>query len=405
MIFTELREIQRQFGYLPADELKALGSKIDVPLYRLHGVASFYPHFHLTPPPKVDVRVCRDMSCHLRGADELRKELDKSALQSANPDVAISSVSCLGRCDRAPAIAINDQIFTDLAAIQVHAMIGELLSGVPLSAGPHANHRVSCAIDPYQSEAPYQAVRNFLKSRDFAGALEILKASGLRGLGGAGFPTESKWQMVRQAQSAEKFVVCNADESEPGTFKDRFILSKIPHLVLEGMILAGLLTGAQKGILYIRHEYEEQEKILDEEIARCKKMGLFGANILGTELSFDIELFVSPGGYICGEETALLEAIEGKRAEPRNKPPFPVTHGLWNQPTVINNVETFCLATVILTRGADWFKAQGKNGSVGMKFVGISGDVVRPGIFEVPMGTSYDELIHEHAGGIADGRK
>ena len=405
MIFRELREIQRQFGYLPADELKALASKIDVPLYRLHGVASFYPHFHLTPPPKVDVRVCQDMSCHLRGADELRKELDKSALQSANADVTISRVSCLGRCDQAPAIAINEKIFTDLAAIQIHAMIGELLSDVPLSAGPHANHRVPCAIDPYQSEAPYQAVRNFLKSRDSAGTLEILKASGLRGLGGAGFPTESKWQMVRQAESAEKFVVCNADESEPGTFKDRFILSNIPHLVLEGMILAGLLTGAQKGILYIRHEYEEQEKILDEEIARCKKMGLLGANILGTELSFDIELFVSPGGYICGEETALLEAIEGKRAEPRNKPPFPVLEGLWSKPTVINNVETFANVPPILLRGVDWYKAQGQGGAAGLKFIGVSGDVVRPGVYEIPMGLPVSDVIFKYAGGLPNGKK
>lgn len=405
MIFRELREIQRQFGYLPADELKALASKIDVPLYRLHGVASFYPHFHLTPPPKVDVRVCQDMSCHLRGADELRKELDKSALQSANADVTISRVSCLGRCDQAPAIAINEKIFTDLAAIQIHAMIGELLSDVPLSAGPHANHRVPCAIDPYQSEAPYQAVRNFLKSRDSAGTLEILKASGLRGLGGAGFPTESKWQMVRQAQCAEKFVVCNADESEPGTFKDRFILSHIPHLVLEGMILAGLLTGAQKGILYIRHEYEEQEKILNEEIVRCKKMGLLGTNILGTELSFDIELFVSPGGYICGEETALLEAIEGKRAEPRNKPPFPVLEGLWSKPTVINNVETFANVPAILLRGVDWYKAQGQGGAAGLKFIGVSGDVVRPGVYEIPMGLPVSDVIFKYAGGLPNGKK
>ena len=245
----------------------------------------------------------------------------------------------------------------------------------------------------------------FLKSRDSAGTLEILKASGLRGLGGAGFPTESKWQMVRQAQSAEKFVVCNADESEPGTFKDRFILSNIPHLVLEGMILAGLLTGAQKGILYIRHEYEEQEKILDEEIVRCKKMGLLGANILGTELSFDIELFVSPGGYICGEETALLEAIEGKRAEPRNKPPFPVLEGLWSKPTVINNVETFANVPPILLRGVDWYKAQGQGGAAGLKFIGVSGDVVRPGVYEIPMGLPVSDVIFKYAGGLPNGKK
>jgi formate dehydrogenase beta subunit len=405
LIFSELREIQRQFGYLPPEELKALALKIDVPLYRLHGVASFYPHFHLTPPPKVDVRVCQDMSCHLRGADELRENLDRSAAQSPNASVKIAGVSCLGRCDHAPAIAINEKIFTEMAVIQVHGMIGDLLSDVPLPPAPHANHRVSCAIDPYQSELPYQAVRNLLKTRDWAATFEILKTSGLRGLGGAGFPTESKWQMVRQAQGAEKFVVCNADESEPGTFKDRFILSNIPHLVLEGMILAGLLTGAKKGILYIRHEYEEQEKILHEEILHCKKQGLLGANILGTELSFDIEIFVSPGGYICGEETALLEAIEGKRAEPRNKPPFPVLEGLWNKPTVINNVETFANVPPILLRGVDWYRAQGQGGAAGLKFIGVSGDVVRPGVYEIPMGLPVSEVIFKYAGGVPNGKK
>jgi formate dehydrogenase beta subunit len=405
LIFGELREIQRQFGYLPAEELKALAAKIDVPLYHLHGVASFYPHFHLTPPPKVDVLVCQDMSCHLRGACELRDNLDKSAAQSSNPNVKISGVSCLGRCDRAPAIAINGRIFTEVAALQIHAMIGDLLSDVPLPSTPHSNQRVPCAIDPYQSDLPYQAVRNLVKTRDWAAAFEILKASGLRGLGGAGFPTESKWQMVRQAQSAEKFVVCNADESEPGTFKDRFILSNIPHLVLEGMILAGLLTGAQRGILYIRHEYEAQEKALHQEIEHCRKHGLLGSHILGTELSFDIELFVSPGGYICGEETALLEAIEGKRAEPRNKPPFPVQEGLWNKPTVINNVETFANVSPILLRGVDCYKAQGQGGAAGLKFIGVSGDVARPGVYEIPMGTPVSDVIFNYAGGMPNGKK
>ena len=160
------------------------------------------------------------------------------------------------------------------------------------------------------------------------------------------------------------------------------------------MIMAGLVTGARRGI-WIRHEYENPKEILQEEIERCYREQLLGPNILGSGLSFDLEIFVSPGGYICGEESALLEAIEGKRAEPRNKPPFPGTNGLWNQPTAINNVETFAFATVILVRGVEWFKAQGKNGSAGMKFVGISGDVNRPGVFEVPMGTKYSELIQD----------
>jgi formate dehydrogenase beta subunit len=178
----------------------------------------------------------------------------------------------------------------------------------------------------------------------------------------------------------------------------------VPWLVMEGMIMAGLVTGARKGILYIRHEYEGPREILQEEIARCYAQRLLGKGILGSDLTFDLEIFVSPGGYICGEESALLEAIEGKRSEPRNKPPFPGTHGLWNKPTVINNVETFTFATAILARGIEWYKAQGTNGSVGMKFVGISGDVNRPGIYEVPMGTKYSELIDQYGGGISGGK-
>ncbi len=258
--------------------------------------------------------------------------------------------------------------------------------------------------DPYNGSSNYSVVRKFVETRDWTGIVATLKASGLRGMGGAGFPTGSKWEIVRNAAGKEKYIVCNADESEPGTIKDRFIMENAPWLVIEGMITAGLVTGARRGILYIRHEYENPKEILQEEIERCYREGLLGAGILGSDLSFDLEIFVSPGGYICGEESALLEAIEGKRAEPRNKPPFPGTNGLWNQPTAINNVETFAFATVILVRGVDWFKAQGKNGSAGMKFVGISGDVNRPGIFEVPMGTKYSELIQDYAGGVLDGR-
>jgi NADH:ubiquinone oxidoreductase subunit F (NADH-binding) len=176
-------------------------------------------------------------------------------------------------------------------------------------------------------------------------------------------------------------------------------------MVIEGMILAGLLTGAQKGVLYIRHEYEEQEKILHDEIRKCEKQNLLGNGILGSDFVFELDIFVSPGGYICGEETALLEAMEGRRAEPRNKPPFPVQEGLWNMPTVINNVETFANVPAILLRGVEWYKAQGQGGAAGLKFIGVSGDVVRPGVYEVPMGTPVSELIFNYGGGIRDGKK
>ena len=224
-------------------------------------------------------------------------------------------------------------------------------------------------------------------------------------MGGAGYPTNQKWDSVRNSKSPEKYIVCNADESEPGTIKDRFILTQLPHLVIEGMALAGLYTGAKRGYFYIRHEYQEQEEIIRQELSRAYQDGWVGKQIMDTGLSFEITLFVSPGGYICGEETALLEAIEGKRAEPRNKPPFMASAGLWGKPTIIDNVETLALVAAIAMKGADWFNSFGANGFSGLKFVAVTGDVEKPGVFEVPMGTTYADLIYNLGGGILGGRK
>jgi formate dehydrogenase beta subunit len=404
-LFDQLRAIQQQFGYLPADQLQQLAAKINVPVSQIHTVASFYPHFHLTPPPRAEIKICADMSCHLRGGPELKTDLEQAFRGSNSDDLAIRDVSCLGRCDKAPALAVNDRIYCGLDASNAAGIVGDALSGRQLPPEPRDRPQKPMVSDPYGGSPNYSVVRRFVETRDWSTIIATLKASGLRGMGGAGFPTGNKWEIVRNAPGKARYVVCNADESEPGTIKDRFIMESVPHLVIEGMIVAGLVTGAHQGILYIRHEYEEPKEILQEEIDRCYRAGLLGKRILGSDLAFDLEIFVSPGGYICGEESALLEAIEGKRSEPRNKPPFPGTNGLWNQPTVINNVETFTFATAILVRGADWFKAQGKNGSAGMKFVGISGDVNSPGIFEVPMGTSYSDLIYQNAGGILGQRK
>ncbi|MGC2193614.1 MAG: NAD(P)H-dependent oxidoreductase subunit E [Terriglobales bacterium] len=404
-MFDQLRAIQQQYGYLPADQLQQLAARINIPVSQIHTVASFYPHFHLTPPPRAEVKCCADMSCHLRGGPALKASLEQAFRGSSPDDVSIRDVSCLGRCDKAPALSVNDRIYGGLDELNSAAIVRDTLSGRPLPPEPRDRPQTPVVSDPYGGSPNYSVIRRFVETRDWSSILATLKASGLRGMGGAGFPTGNKWEIVRNAPGKAKYIVCNADESEPGTIKDRFIMESVPHLVIEGMIIAGLVTGAHQGILYIRHEYEEPREILQEEIDRCYRAGLLGKRVLGSELAFDLEVFISPGGYICGEESALLEAIEGKRSEPRNKPPFPGTNGLWNQPTVINNVETFTFATAILARGADWFKGQGKAGSVGMKFVGISGDVNSPGVFEVPMGTSYSELIYQNAGGILGQRK
>jgi formate dehydrogenase beta subunit len=406
-IFDELRNIQRAHGYLPEGELRALAERLTIPLFRLQGVASFYPHFFLKPPARAEVRVCGDMACHRSGGNDMRERLSS---RYQGQEVNIQHVSCLGRCDLAPAIAVNDQIFERITDADAATLIDFAAAGAsPEQLGARRSLlpqvRVQC--DPYPDQASqYGVLRSFVQSQDWTGLLATLKSSGLRGLGGAGFPTGTKWELVRAQPGPDKFIVCNADESEPGTIKDRHIMTNAGHLLIEGIVLGGLVAGARHGIIYIRHEYPQQEHILRQEIERCYATGILGRSVMGSGLAFDLEIFVSPGLYICGEETALLEAIEGKRAEPRNKPPFPgqLGGGLWGKPTVINNVETFLFVPVILARGLDWMKAAGRNGSAGVKFVGVSGDVVNAGVFEVPMGTSYRELIDGFAGGVAAGR-
>jgi NADH:ubiquinone oxidoreductase subunit F (NADH-binding)/NADH:ubiquinone oxidoreductase subunit E len=409
VIFDDLRAIQLRYGFLPKAELEGLSQRTQTPLYQIHSVASFYPHFHLVPPAKAEIRVCADMSCHLNGACELRADLERRFAKSRPDDVQIRDVSCLGRCDHAPALSINDHIFADVTAEHAEQIGRCAIRGEDFHELHPDQARVDCKADPYGSGATlderYGVVRKLVQSRAFDDVLAQLKAAELRGMGGAGFPTSLKWELVRKESDPVKYVVCNADESEPGTIKDRFIMTHLPHLLVEGMIIAGLVAGAKRGILYIRHEYHLQEEILGEEIRRCYRAGLLGKSILGTALGFDLEVFVSPGGYICGEETALIEAIEGHRAEPRNKPPFPVQVGLWQKPTVLNNVETFINVPQILARGVDWFAAQGVDGSRGLKFVGVSGHVTRPGIFEVPMGIPMREVILNHAGGMRGGRQ
>jgi NADH:ubiquinone oxidoreductase subunit F (NADH-binding)/NADH:ubiquinone oxidoreductase subunit E len=404
VIFDDLRAIQLRYGFLPKAELEGLSQRTQTPLYQIHSVASFYPHFHLVPPAKAEVRVCADMSCHLNGACELRADLERRFANARPNDLRIRDVSCLGRCDHAPAVSINDHIFADVTADHAEQLARRAIRGEDIDEPHPAQARVECRADPYADTEKYGVVRKLVQSRAFDEVLAQLKAAELRGMGGAGFPTSMKWDLVRKEADPVKYVVCNADESEPGTIKDRFIMTHLPHLLVEGMLIAGIVTGAKRGILYIRHEYHLQEEILGEEIRRCYRAGLLGKGILGTSFTFELEVFVSPGGYICGEETALIEAIEGHRAEPRNKPPFPVQAGLWQKPTVLNNVETFINVPQILARGVDWFAAQGVGGSRGLKFVGVSGHVARPGIFEVPMGTPMREVILNHAGGIRGGR-
>jgi formate dehydrogenase beta subunit len=409
-LFEDLRHVQENVGFVPAKEIERIATRRGVAIKDVHTVASFYPHFRLKRPVRVDVRVCDDMSCHLNGARQLRKALEHQ-YASASKTVQVRDISCVGRCDRAPVVSINEQYHEAADFSSVVALVDkEVLASRTVHHNPPPrspeDRGIKIQCDPYPTQGEqYGIYRRLIADKNFDETIALLKAGELRGMGGAGFSTYIKWDGAKKSPGREKFVVCNADESEPGTIKDRFILQYLPHMVFEGMMVAGAIISAQKGYLYIRHEYELQTEVLRTELARIRTLGLLGNNILGTGINFDLEVFVSPGGYICGEETALMEAIQGNRAEPRNKPPRTVNSGLWGKPTALNNVETFTHAITILGKGGEWYRAFGRPGSPGVKFVGVTGNVKHPGVFEVPMGISYRELIDDYAGGPIDGRE
>jgi formate dehydrogenase beta subunit len=400
-LIPALNAIQERVGWLPREELIALARDVRRPLYEIEGLISFYPHFRTDPRVKAELRVCHDLSCWLRGADERIAAIRER--YGADAEVEIVEGSCLGRCDIAPAGTVNE------APVPLDVV---LETGLDHPAPPPARSGVRWPNDPYSSaDDHYGVLRGVLAGRrDTASIIAALKDTGLRGMGGAGFPTGRKWDLVAAQEATPKYVICNADESEPGTFKDREILATQPHLVLEGMLLGMLAVGAEEGWVFIRHEYGPEEQVIRREIEHLRETGLVGPALFaentgggsGTRLS--VEVFTSPGGYILGEESALIECMEGHRGEPRNKPPFPGTYGLHGQPTLMNSVETFAHVPVIAVRGAPWWRAQGRGEHAGLKFFAVSGHVERPGVYCVPMGTTARELL-DLAGGVAGGRR
>jgi formate dehydrogenase/NADH-quinone oxidoreductase subunit F len=397
-LIPDLIAIQREHGWLPREELVALARDRRRPLYEIEGLISFYPHFRTQPPPKVEVAVCRDLSCWLHDADARIAEI--RARYDGDVDIEVREVSCLGRCDMAPAVAVDEH---PAPAAGMEALVAAAQNGGVGSATARRAGGV-WPNDPYgEGEQRYsvlhRALAGVLAPDDVVAAL---KDAGLRGMGGAGFPTGTKWGLVAAQPASPKYAICNADESEPGTFKDRQILAEQPHLVLEGLLLGMVVTGAEEGWVFIRHEYGPEEAVLREELAALRAAGLLGEDVLGSGRRLEVDVFTSPGGYILGEESALIECMEGHRGEPRNKPPFPGVHGLWGRPTLMNSVETFAAVPVIVERGAEWWRAQGVGDAVGLKFFAVSGHVERPGVYCVPMGTSVRELI-ERAGGVAGG--
>ena len=341
--------------------------------------------------------MCRDLSCALAGAVAARARLEQAV--AGRSDVAIREVSCLGRCDAAPAAVLGQRVL----ALDRTREVLRAVERREREPEPRPVRRWGEAEVYARPEERWGALRAALAGEPMALA-QTLTESGLRGMGGAGFPTGRKWSLVAGEPVTPKVVICNADESEPGSFKDREILHDLPHLVLEGMALAALCVGAERGFVFLRHEYAPERRAVEVAIREARVAGALGGAIFGSRFGFDVELFVSPGGYILGEETALLECMESRRGEPRNKPPFPGTVGLWNRPTLINNVETFAHAAGILRHGVAWWRGLGRPGFAGHKFISVSGDVAQPGVVLVPFGTTLGELL-ERCGGMRDGRR
>jgi NADH:ubiquinone oxidoreductase subunit F (NADH-binding)/NADH:ubiquinone oxidoreductase subunit E len=406
-LIPALNAIQERVGWLPREELVALSRDVRRPLYEIEGLVSFYPHFRTEPPKKVELRVCHDLSCWLRGGDERIAHLREA--YGGDAEVEFVEGSCIGRCDIAPACTVN-------GAPVPMAGAADAVAGAAETATPNAHNTYAMPApatadtawpnDPYPTAADrYAALRAVLAGElDAVSIITALKDAGLRGMGGAGFPAGRKWDLVAAQEATPKYVICNADESEPGTFKDREILATQPYLVLEGLLLGMLAVGAEEGWVFIRHEYGPEEQVIRREIEWLREIGLVGPNVAGSDKRLSVEVFTSPGGYILGEESALIECMEGHRGEPRNKPPFPGTYGLHGQPTLMNSVETFAHVPVIARCGATWWNAQGKGEHAGLKFFAVSGHVARPGVYCVPMGTTARELL-DLAGGVSENRK
>ncbi|MCQ3937359.1 MAG: NADH-quinone oxidoreductase subunit E [Chloroflexi bacterium] len=399
-LLPALHEAQKIYGWLPEPVASEVAKSLRVPLADVHGVIEFYALFYNEPIGRKVIRVCTDPACALKDADGLLASLCKKHDLEPHPagghgqttgdlSLTIEPSPCLGMCELAPAVWTMDNGRWTVGDGEtrprslVYGSIRELTKNC-------GNGTTSL-----KQYGEYKGLQKALTMQPKA-VVEEIKSAGLVGRGGAAFPTGIKWEGAANAPGDQKYVICNADESEPGTFKDRILLLDDPHRTIEGMCIAAYAIGARKGYIYVRGEYPYIVPVLENALNEAREAGYLN--------NFDIEIRVGAGAYICGEETALFESIEGKRGFPRIKPPFPTTHGLFGKPTVINNVETLCNVPLILERGAAEYRKIGTEKSPGPKLFCVSGDVAQPGLYEVPFGVTLRELM-DMAGGVAGGRE
>lgn len=414
-LLPALHAAQELYGYLPEPVAAEVGRRLGVALADVYGVIDFYAMFYKEPVGKQIVRVCGDPPCAQAGGGEVLEALSKhlgvqAGEVTTDGEWTLERAPCLGRCEHAPAVMIDDLPLAQATSDQPQALLSaeweqvtSRVDGDLRALTRNCGNGAPTTIEAYEAGGGYAGLRKAVSEMAPADVVEEIKASGLVGRGGAAFPTGVKWEGAASAPGELKYVINNADESEPGTFKDRVLLEDDPHSSLEGMIIAGYATGAEKGYIYIRGEYRNAENILGVAIEEAKRQGVLGAKILGSDFGFEIEIRRGAGAYICGEETALFESIEGKRGFPRIKPPFPTTHGLFGKPTVVNNVETLANVPLIIRDGSQTFRQVGTEQSPGTKLFCLSGDVARPGLYEVPFGVPLRHLLDDLAGGVVGG--
>jgi len=388
-LLPALHTAQKIYGWISEPVATEIARSLRVPLADVHGVIEFYSLFYNEPTSTHVIRVCTDVACALKNADGILNHLcAHHGLQprQSKPDLSltIEPSPCLGLCEHAPVALVDDQAETDIdlekgtyelgrPPSQVYGSIHLLTANCGNGTTGLTNYGAYAALEKAKGMKPEDVINE-------------IKASGLVGRGGAAFPTGVKWEGAAKAEADQKYVICNADESEPGTFKDRVLLIDDPHRTIEGMCIAAYAIGATKGYIYIRGEYPYIVPVLENALIEARVAGFLGKD-------FDIEIRVGAGAYICGEETALFESIEGKRGFPRVKPPFPTTHGVFGKPTVINNVETLCSVPLIVSMGSAEYRKIGTEKSPGTKLFCVSGDVLKPGVYEVPFGVTLRELL------------
>lgn len=403
-LLSILREVQTQYQHIPDQAIDILSEALDIPRTQIIAVVEFYSFLHLTPQGRYDILVSDSITDHMLDKENLLSYFSSVlhvAVGTVRSDglISLNNTSCTGMCDQGPAALINGWAVPRLDR-PLMDKIGYLIERqTPLAEWPeHIFHvddniyKAGLLLDAsFEKGAAIQAAI----SRGLSETLAELDHSGLRGRGGAGFKTAMKWRFCADEQSDIRYVVCNADEGEPGTFKDRVLLNSYADHVFEGMTVAAAIIGAKQGFLYLRGEYLHLHEKLENILQQRRETGLLGNNILGLGLDFDIEICLGAGAYICGEESALIESLEGKAGIPRNRPPYPVTSGYLNKPTVVNNVETFMAAANIAIHGGEWFSHIGTAKSAGSKILSICGDCEKPGIYEYPFGVSIQQILDD----------